>query len=99
MNATPNTRSPSNAVIADEVGAPDQDLPPIFFCQKILAICSTWKNWVVIWQDHTSKISPRHIKNLTSLIFDITPPQRISESWPKSSRPWEDFQTLPQWNR
>jgi hypothetical protein len=30
--------------------------PANFFCQKILAIRS---NWVVIWQVHTSKISPR----------------------------------------
>jgi hypothetical protein len=60
------------------IGAPDQDLPPIFFCQKILAIRS------IYLEKLGGDMARPHIKNLTSLIFDITPPQRISESWPKS---------------
>ena len=72
----------------------DQDLPPIFFSENSggIAISQYLENL-------GGDMARPRIKNLTSPIFDIAPPQRISESWPKLSRPWEDFQTLPQWNR
>ena len=33
--------------------------PANFFLLGYSQYVHTWKNWVVIWQDHTSKISPR----------------------------------------
>ena len=76
------------------IGAPDQNLPPKKKSENSgeIAILQYLENL-------GGDMARPHIKNLTSPIFDIAPPQRISESWPKLSRPWEDFQTLPQWNR
>jgi hypothetical protein len=79
-------------------GASDQDFPPILFFSENsggIAVLQYLENL-------GGDMARPRIKNLTSPIFDIAfdiaPPQRISESWPKLSRPWENFRTLSQWN-
>ena len=72
------------------IGAPAQEFPPVFFFSKKSGGKALLQNLENLGGDMAR---PR-IKNLASPISDFAPPQRQSDSPPKSSRPWEDIQPL-----